>query len=45
MEEEVPLNKTSHTTEIETGQKYEFKLLLYDGDVVVQSLEGPVTKG
>ena len=41
MEEEVPLNQTSHKTKIEPDQKYEFKLVLYDGDVVVQSLEGP----
>ena len=40
-EEEVPLNQTSHITEIEAGKKYEFKLLLYDGEVVVQSLLGP----
>ena len=41
VEEEVPLNQTSHITEIETGKEYEFKLVLYDGDVVVQSLRGP----
>ena len=41
VEEEVPLNQTLHITEIEAGKKYEFKLVLYDGDVVVQSLEGP----
>ena len=41
MEEEVPLNQTSHITEIVPDQKYEFKLVLYDGDVVVQSLRGP----
>ena len=45
VEEEVPLDQTSHSTDIEPGQKYEFKLALYDGDVVVQSLDGPVTKG
>ena len=47
MEEEVPLNQTSHITEIEAGQKYEFKLVLYDDDVVVQSLASPkiITKG
>ena len=37
----MPLNQTSHITNIEPGQKYEFKLVLYDGDVVVQSLLGP----
>ena len=41
VEEEVLLNQTSHITDIEPGKKYEFKLVLYDGDVVVQSLEGP----
>ena len=41
VEEEVPLNQTPHTTEIEAGQTYEFKLVLYDGNVVVQSLGGP----
>ena len=41
VEEEVPLNQTSHITDIEPGQKYEFRLVLYDGDVVVQSLGGP----
>ena len=41
MEEEVQLNQTSHITEIEASNKYDFKLLLYDGDVVVQSLGGP----
>ena len=47
VEEEVPLNQTSHITAIEAGQKYEFKLVLYDGEVVVQSLESPkiITKG
>ena len=39
VEEAVPLNQTSHITVIEPDQKYEFKLVLYDGDVVVQSLE------
>ena len=41
IEEEVLLNQTSHITDIEPGKKYEFKLVLYDGDVVVQSLKGP----
>ena len=41
VEEDVPLNQTSHITEIEPEQKYEFKLVLYDEDVVVQSLRGP----
>ena len=41
VEEEVPLNQTSHVTKIEPDQNYEFKLVLYDGDVVVQSLRGP----
>ena len=41
VEEEVPLNQTKHITAIEPDQKYEFKLVLYDGDVVVQSLRGP----
>ena len=41
VEEEVPLNQTSHITDIEAGQKYEFRLVLYDGDVVVQSMGGP----
>ena len=41
VEEQVPLNQTSHITEIEAGQKYEFRLVLYDGDVVVQSLGSP----
>ena len=44
VEEDVPLNQISHTTDIDPDKKYEFKLLLYDEDVVVQSLEGPVTK-
>ena len=44
VEEEIPLTQTSHTTDIDPNKKYEFKLLLYDEDVVVQSLEGPVTK-
>ena len=38
--EDVPLNQTSHTTKIEIGIKYEFSLVLYDGDIVVQSLGG-----
>ena len=47
VEEEVPLHETSQATEIEPGEKYEFNLVLYDGDVVVQSLRDPkvVTKG
>ena len=38
------LSQTSHTTDIEPDKEYEFRLLLYDGNVVVQSLEGPVTE-
>ena len=45
VEEEVPLDQTSHTTEIEPGRQYGFRLVLYDGDVLVQSLENPVSKG
>ena len=41
VEEDVPLNQTSHTTDIEAGQKYEFTLVLYDGNVVVRRLGGP----
>ena len=44
VEEEVPLNQTSHTTEIEPGRQYGFRLVLYDGDVVIQRLENPVRK-
>ena len=44
MEEEVPLNQTSHTTDIDPNRQYGFRLVLYDGDVVVQSLENPVSK-
>ena len=40
-EKEIPLSQTKHITVIEPDQKYEFKLVLYDGDVVVQSLRGP----
>ena len=42
IEEEVPLDQTSHTTDIDPDEEYMFKLVLYDGDVVVQSLENPV---
>ena len=45
IEEEVPLNQTSHTTDIETDRQYGFRLVLYNGDVVVQSSEDPFTKG
>ena len=45
VEEEVPLDQTSYTTEIEPGRQYGFRLVLYDGDVLVQSLENPVSKG
>ena len=41
----MPLDQTSHTTDIEPGRQYRFRLVLYDGDVVVQSLENPVRKG
>ena len=44
-EEEVPLDQTSYTTEIEPGRQYRFRLVLYDGDVLVQSLDNPVIKG
>ena len=44
VEEEVPLDQTSHITDIEPGRQYGFRLVLYDGDVVVQSLENPVRK-
>ena len=44
VEEEVPLDQTSHTTDIEPGRQYGFRLVLYDGDVVVLSLENPVRK-
>ena len=44
VEEEVPLNQTSHTTDVDPDKEYEFKLLLYDGNVVVQSLGGPTIK-
>ena len=44
VEEDVPLNQTSHTTNIDPDKTYEFRLLLFDGNVVVQSWEGPVTK-
>ena len=45
LEEEVPLDQTSHTTDIDPDKEYEFKLVLYDGNVVVQSLENPVIFG
>ena len=45
VEEEVPLDLTSHKADIEPDKKYEFKLVLYDGDVIVQSLENPVILG
>ena len=45
VEEEVPLDQTSHITDIEPDKEYEFKLVLYDGDVIVQSLESPVILG
>ena len=45
VEEEVWLNQTSHTTEIEPGRQYGFRLVLYDGDVLVQSLEDPEITG
>ena len=44
VEEEVPLDQTSHTTDIEPGRQYGFRLVLYDGDVLVQSLQNPVRK-
>ena len=44
VEEEVPLDQTSHTTDIQPGTQYGFRLVLYDGDVVVQSLENTVRK-
>ena len=44
VEEEVPLDQTSHTTDIDPEKEYEFKLVLYDGDVIVQSLESPKIK-
>ena len=43
VEEEVPLGQTTHTTDVDFEKKYEFKLVLYDGDVEVQSIENPVT--
>ena len=45
MEEEVWLNQTSHTTDIEPGRQYRFRLVLYDGDVLVQSLENLEIRG
>ena len=45
VEEEVPLDQTTHTTDIEPDKEYEFRLVLYDGDVIVQSLENPVILG
>ena len=45
VEEEVWLNQTSHTTDIEPGRQYGFRLVLYDGDVLVQSLENPEITG
>ena len=45
VEEEVWLNQTSHTTYIEPGRQYRFRLVLYDGDVLVQSLENPEITG
>ena len=44
VEEEVPLDQTSHTTDIEPGRQYGFQLVLYDMEVVIQSLENPVRK-
>ena len=44
VEEEVPLNQTTHITQIEENKEYEFRLILYDGEVEVQSLENPVGK-
>ena len=44
VEEEVPINHTSHTTDIEPGRQYGFRLVLYDGDVLVQSLENPIKR-
>ena len=44
VEEDVPLDQTSHTTDINPHMDYEFKLLLYDGEIVVQSLEDPRPK-
>ena len=43
-EEDVPnKNQTTYKTKIEPNTKYEFRLVLYDGNVVVQSLERPTT--
>ena len=42
VEEEVPLNQTTHITQIEENKEYEFRLVLYDGEVEVQSWENPV---
>ena len=43
-EEDVPNNnQMTYETKIEPNQKYEFRLVLYDGNVVVQSLESPTT--
>ena len=43
-EENVPnKNLTTYETKIEPNQKYKFWLVLYDGNIVVQSLESPTT--
>ena len=43
-EEDVPnKNQTTYETTIEPNAQYEFRLVLYDGNVVVQSLESPTT--
>ena len=43
VEEEVPLNQTTHITQIEENKEYEFRLVLYDGEVEVQSLQKPAS--
>ena len=43
-EEEVPLNQTTYITQIEENKEYKFRLVLYDGDVEVQSLENSSEK-
>ena len=45
VEEDMPLSQTSHTTNIEPERQYRFRLVLYDGDVLVQSLEDPEITG
>ena len=45
VEEEVPSGKTTHSTAIDPKRMYKFRLVLYDGDVVVYMWENPETTG